>query len=106
MSQSSKIQKISQETRIRSQVRAARSVLGWSQGALAERAGISKVALARFEAGKVTTQNQTIARLLEALEAAGVHIIDNDPAGGYTLRVDSRALKPRNLRDDVEAPSE
>lgn len=82
-----------------SEVRSARAALGWSQPDLAAQAGVSQVALARLEAGMVTPRYQTIARLIRALESAGVHIIDNDPAGGYTLRVEPSAFVETNREE-------
>ena len=61
-----------------SQLRAARSLLGWPRRMLAQRAGIGTVTVARLE-GPLRKGNQTfsahadtVARAVGALEAAGV----------------------------------
>ncbi len=53
-------------------VRAARSALGWNQAELAERAGISKPTLQRFEQLDVSTRVGTIGKLIKAVREAGV----------------------------------
>ncbi|WP_420798043.1 helix-turn-helix transcriptional regulator [Ectothiorhodospira variabilis] len=45
--------------RIISSIKSARAALGWTQPELAQRAGISKVALARLEAGLASPRLST-----------------------------------------------
>ena len=72
------------------QVRAARSLLGISQDELARLAAIGVVTLKRLEAAgtEIRGSAQTIARIQQALERAGIIFIDqNDEAGpGVRLR--------------------
>ena len=56
------------------QVRAARALLGWSQGDLAERAGISKQAVNRIESGNMDARFSTVSALDEAFRGAGVEM--------------------------------
>jgi len=78
---------MSQETRIISSIKAARSSLGWSQPVLSEKSGVSLVAIARLEAGMASSRLSTISRIKEAFELAGVRIADDYPSGGFTLTV-------------------
>ena len=55
-----------------SQVKEARALLGWTQGDLAARAGISSVTIARFETASRNTRKTTIEMLRTTLEAHGV----------------------------------
>ena len=83
---------MSQEIRTISSIKAARIALGWSQPDLAARSGVSLVAIARLEAGMVSPRLSTLSKLKEALTAAGVRIVDNEPPGGYTLSVNAQAI--------------
>ena len=60
------------------QLRAARGLLGWSQTDLASRAGLSLPTVKRLEGGfgpKVSDEARL--RLREAIEAAGVELIEH-----------------------------
>ena len=57
------------------QVRAARGLLGWSQGELAAAAKVGRATIADFEAGKREPYPRTLDDLRVALEAAGVEFI-------------------------------
>ena len=61
--------------------RAARGLLGWSQGDLERCAGVSRKTLADFEGGKRTPYDRTLADIRGALEAGGVIFIDGDEPG-------------------------
>lgn len=62
------------------QMRAARALLGWSQGELAERSGVSLPTIKRMESiGPGRSSGDTIAAVQKALEAGGVVFI---PANG------------------------
>lgn len=56
------------------QIRAARALLDWSQGELAERSGVSKQSVTRIENGTMDPRFSTMAALYETLLAAGVMI--------------------------------
>jgi len=54
------------------QLRAARAWLSWSRGKLTLKSGVSERAIARYEQGLSVPHDETLARLKEALEAAGI----------------------------------
>ena len=62
----------------REQLKAARRLLGWSQAALAAKAGISQTMVARWEANKSCTEENQ-ARVRAVLEAAGVEFTTGAP---------------------------
>jgi transcriptional regulator with XRE-family HTH domain len=79
--------------RYSSQIRAARAILGWSQGKLARAAGIGLATLQRIEQkeGVVKGNFSTILKIQKALEQAGIKFSD-DEAGeiGVSLQIDKR----------------
>jgi len=73
------------------QVKAARSLLGWSQAELARRSGISEPTVKRLEAvddhGPVGGRAGTAVAIRQALESAGVVFIPGNGSGpGVRLR--------------------
>jgi transcriptional regulator with XRE-family HTH domain len=66
--------------RYSAQIRAARALLGWSQGQLARRSGIGLATLQRIEQneGVVKGNFSTILKIQKALEQAGIHFTEND----------------------------
>jgi len=56
------------------QVRASRALLGWSQAALAAKAGISTTALNNIENEKADPKLSTMIALRRVIEAAGVEV--------------------------------
>jgi transcriptional regulator with XRE-family HTH domain len=73
-----KIEKISVK-----QVKAARMLLGWSQEDLGEAAGLGKVTVPRLEAkdGDLGGLPETRAKIVAALERAGVEFTNGDEPG-------------------------
>ena len=70
---------------IASQLRAARSLLGWSQDDLAQRSGVSKPTIARLElvAGPIGGHETTRQKLIATIEAGGViFLATGDVLGG------------------------
>lgn len=63
------------------QCRAARGLINWSQGELAERAGVSRSTVKDFETERHALHHSTERLLIEAIEAAGVSLIADDAAG-------------------------
>jgi transcriptional regulator with XRE-family HTH domain len=64
------------------QLRAARALLGWSQSELALRAGLSVPTLKRLEGGfGPHVSDEARAKLMKAIEAAGVEFIEEDGGG-------------------------
>ena len=85
------------------QIRAARSLLGWTQEELATRCGISKFSVANMEGSKRGSQEETINKVVTALELAGIEFIDN----GVRLKSDSITIIDGDnwyltLLDDVQ----
>lgn len=71
------------------QVKAARSLLAWSQGDLAGASGISEPTIARLESqdGELGGRADTAAKIIDALEQAGVEFIaENGGGAGVRLR--------------------
>ena len=57
------------------QIRAARSLLNWSQKDLSERSGISRNGIARFENGLCDVRLSTAEALKTPLQSAGINFI-------------------------------
>ena len=77
-----------------SQIRAARALLGMDQRSLAEAAGLSLPTIQRMEAsdGQVRGNIDSVVRLVEAIERAGVELIgeggvSSDGGRGVRLKV-------------------
>ncbi|MGE6739665.1 helix-turn-helix domain-containing protein [Allorhizobium pseudoryzae] len=69
------------------QVRAARALLNWSQGKLAEAAGVARATLAEFEAGKRVPIANNLEAIKGALEDEGVVFLDANEIGpGVRIR--------------------
>jgi transcriptional regulator with XRE-family HTH domain len=63
------------------QIRGARGLLGWSQIELAKAAGLSEPTVKRFETGLANVSKGAIAKMVAALEAAGVEFTNGDQPG-------------------------
>ena len=57
------------------QCRAARALVGWSQGQLATASKVAKATIANFEAGKRAPYERTLEDMRRALEDAGVEFL-------------------------------
>jgi transcriptional regulator with XRE-family HTH domain len=78
------------------QFRAARSLLGWSQLQLAERAGLSLPTVKRVELDSGTTvSNEARVMLQRALESSGVAFIGEN-GGGPGVRLKRPSGRKRN----------
>ena len=79
------------------QIRAARSLLGWSQDELAKRASVGQMTVKRFEAGAgpVSGTIGTLVRIQSALEHAGIQFIAADEFGSVGVRL---VQKPKVVR--------
>ena len=75
------------------QIRAARGLLNWSQGELAERAGVSKQSVTRIEIGATDPRLSTMTALNEAIRSAGVEMAE-DINGTVRLTVSRQTLLP------------
>jgi transcriptional regulator with XRE-family HTH domain len=79
--------KVSRGKMIEGQWRAARALIGWSQGELAAKIGAAVLTIKRLEAGGQNVSEDMMARAREALEAAGVEFIaENGGGAGVRLR--------------------
>ena len=70
----------------RLQVRMARTALGWGVRDLARKAGLSPTTVTRFENG-AHTRVDTLGRIQEVLERAGVIFVAADENGGPGVRL-------------------
>ena len=71
------------------QIKAARALLGWSQGDLAKNSSISEPTIARLESaeGQIAGRARTAEKIQSALEKGGVIFIDENGGGpGVRLR--------------------
>ena len=71
------------------QLKAGRALLGWSQGELARRSGVSEPTIARLEAvdGQLGGREGTSEKIRRAMELAGLVFIDENGGGpGVRLR--------------------
>jgi len=80
------------------QIKAARALLGWSQGDLAQHSSISEPTIARLESadGPVAGRPKTAEKIRGALEKAGIQFIDENGGGlGARLRKRQRAKQSK-----------
>jgi transcriptional regulator with XRE-family HTH domain len=68
------------------QIRAARTLLGWSQVRLALSARLDHSTISKLESGRRKPQTETLDQLREVLEARGV-ALTNDPEGEEAMAV-------------------
>ncbi|WP_203155777.1 helix-turn-helix domain-containing protein [Methylobacterium aquaticum] len=67
-------------------LKAARAALGWSQSELAERAGVQRLVVVRYENGSQVPHARTMNNIIEALRVGGVEeIYREDGASGIVL---------------------
>ncbi|WP_338663165.1 helix-turn-helix transcriptional regulator [Pararoseomonas sp. SCSIO 73927] len=75
------------------QSRAARGLLDWSREKLAETGGVPARTVADFELGNTTPRASTTAKLMGALEAAGIEFIaENGGGAGVRLRKSTNGM--------------
>lgn len=60
------------------QIRGARGVLGWSQGDLSERTGISATSIGSIENGLTQPRDSTLQTIQKAFEDNGIEFLPND----------------------------
>jgi predicted transcriptional regulator len=80
------------------QIKAARALLGWSQGDLAKHSSISEPTIARLESadGPIAGRHTTGEKIRGALEKAGIQFIDENGGGpGVRLRKRQRLKTPK-----------
>jgi transcriptional regulator with XRE-family HTH domain len=87
------------------QIKAARALLGWSQEDLASKSGISYPTIARLESsdGDIGGRPDTAAKMVTALEAAGVEFT-NGGQPGVRMKAKLPAISDEAaIGDDPEA---
>jgi transcriptional regulator with XRE-family HTH domain len=80
------------------QIKAARSLLGWSQDDLAAHSGVSKPTIGRLEsyetADAIGGRRETAEKLVAALESAGIQFISEN-GGGAGVRLAKRGKRSK-----------
>lgn len=76
------------------QIRAARALIGWSQGELADQAGLSQTGIARIENGTNQPNSTTIGKIKDAFDNADIEFIGDSGVKKRTGEV--RTLKNVN----------
>ena len=69
------------------QIRAARGLLGWSRGKLAERARLSLNTIKAIENGITDPKASTLRKIEQVLAAAGIELIEAGHSGGPGVRL-------------------
>jgi predicted transcriptional regulator len=69
-----------------SQIRAARSMLGWKQTDLADAAGVSKLTIVEIEKGSSDPRVSTLNRIVKAIEDAGIEFLPEEHGAGLGVR--------------------
>jgi DNA-binding XRE family transcriptional regulator len=81
-----------------SQIRAARSLLRWTQSRLAQAAGLSVQTVKRFETGRGAINSEAAeAKMVAALEVAGIELIP-ETAGGPGVKMKRKPEVPQGVR--------
>ena len=93
------------------QMRAARALLGIDQRQLAELAGLSLPTIQRMEAsdGQVRGIIDTLMKVIEALDSAGIELIGENSAsigGGRGVRLKETVARPQAVRREAATTPE
>lgn len=75
------------------QLKAGRTVLGWSQTELAKRARIARPTVARIESFTMQPKLDTAEKIKDALRQSGVEFSDHYPEAGFTMAVKNAAMQ-------------
>ena len=81
---------------IEAQLRAARALVGWSQGELAQKLGVPVATIKRMESGGAPVSDEIRKRAKETMEAAGV-TFTNGGEPGVKLRAAGGIIPPDKL---------
>ena len=90
------------------QVRAARGLLGWTQGVLADRAGVSRPTVTHFEQGSRMPIPAVIEALRKAFDAEDVEFLPEGAAGtgrGVGVRLRRPPDRPGDEDDGLPEPA-
>ncbi len=83
-------------------LKAGRVALGWSQADLADRAGVQRLVVVRFENGTQVPHPRTMGSLVMALRVGGIEeIVREDGATGIVLRADVYASDRQDPGDNA-----
>jgi transcriptional regulator with XRE-family HTH domain len=85
------------------QIRAARSLLGWSRRELAIVAGISQGTIKAIEQGKTDARLSTLRKLAGTFTAHGVEFVMEGSRSGVTIKVTAKDQSPPFGRTLCEA---
>jgi len=90
------------------QIRAARALIGWSQGQLANESGLSQTGVARIENGTNQPNSNTIEKIENAFDRADIEFIGDSGVKKRTseIRVLEGTAGFRTLMDDVYATAQ
>ncbi len=85
------------------QIRAARALIGWSQGKLAEHSGLSQAGIARIENGTNHPNSSTLRKITKAFDACDIEFIDESGVKKRTneVRILQGAQGFRSFMDSV-----
>lgn len=75
------------------QIKAARALLGWSQGDLAKHSGIARATVARIEALMMLPRLDTVGRLRQAFKESGITFHDDDIGSGFSIAVSDQTVE-------------
>ena len=76
------------------QCRAARGLLDWTQGDLADRSGVTDVTIRNFEKGRTELQSASMQVVRTAFTAAGVEFVDDERGWGVVKLRNEAQLSP------------
>lgn len=83
------------------QIRAARALLDWSQGRLAERSGLTQSTIANLEVGKHLPSKMSLQSILRAFESVGIEFLPNGVRRQKGIQEFSGKDAFRQLLEDV-----
>jgi len=80
------------------QIRAARALIGWSQGELADRSGLSQTGIARIENGTNHPNSSTVDKIIKAFDTHDIEFIGENGVKKRTNEI--RTLRGKNAMSD------
>jgi len=79
-------------------LRMGRAALGWTVRELAEKAGVNKNTVSRYESGRQIVSD-ALMRLEQTLTAEGVVFLENESEFGLAVRIVRRKVEPTFRKD-------
>lgn len=80
-------------------LKAARTVLGWSQLELARRAKVSGNAVVRAELERYDPRRQTVEAIVKALQAGGIEFLPETETHGEGIRLRKPKREPMQTKE-------